>query len=213
MWVRSSLRLSHLLGAAGAAFLGARAANRNTKVVDERAKKTAEWERIDRYGHDGVFRRIPPRRTSASITFRQSKADWNSDPEQRAFIKRTLEAINAPAIQAYRGGQTTVVTPHVAPPPPPTAGRSVMSETLYVTPAQVLAAKLALELSEEAGEVPDEALKAIANAQVDAVEQSAADSEGSRGGRAYRPGRSRDAGCSLVQRDGTRASTIWSHKL
>lgn len=53
-----------------------------------------------------------------------------------------------------------------------------MSRTLYVTPAQVLAAKLALELSEEAGEVPDEALKAIANAQVEAVEQSAADSEG-----------------------------------
>jgi hypothetical protein len=32
----------------GAAFLGARVANRSTKVVDERAKKTAEWERIDR---------------------------------------------------------------------------------------------------------------------------------------------------------------------
>lgn len=48
-----------------------------------------------------------------------------------------------------------------------------MSETLYVTPAQVLAAKLALELSEEAGEAPDEAIKAIANAQVVAPEQSA----------------------------------------
>jgi hypothetical protein len=41
-----------------------------------------------------------------------------------------------------------------------------MSDTLYVTPAQVLAAKLSIELSEEDGEVPDEALKAIANAQV-----------------------------------------------
>ena len=48
-----------------------------------------------------------------------------------------------------------------------------MSDTLYVTPAQVLAAKLALELSEEAGEVPDEALKAIANAQVVAEDDSA----------------------------------------
>jgi hypothetical protein len=47
-----------------------------------------------------------------------------------------------------------------------------MSDTLYVTPAQVLAAKLAIELSEEDGEAPDEAIKAIANAQVVAREQS-----------------------------------------
>jgi hypothetical protein len=47
-----------------------------------------------------------------------------------------------------------------------------MSEALYVTSAQVIAARLALELSEEAGEAPDEALKAIANAQVVAPEQS-----------------------------------------
>jgi hypothetical protein len=52
-----------------------------------------------------------------------------------------------------------------------------MSDTLYVTPAQVLAAKLALELSEEAGEVPDEALKAIANAQVVAADDSASSEE------------------------------------
>jgi hypothetical protein len=48
-----------------------------------------------------------------------------------------------------------------------------MSDTLYVTPAQVLAAKLAIELSEEAGQAPDEALKAIANARVEAPDQSA----------------------------------------
>jgi hypothetical protein len=47
-----------------------------------------------------------------------------------------------------------------------------MGDTLYVTPAQVLAAKLELELSEEDGETPDEALKAIANAQVVARQQS-----------------------------------------
>lgn len=41
-----------------------------------------------------------------------------------------------------------------------------MNQYLHVTPSQVLAAKLALELSKEAGEVPDEALKAIANARV-----------------------------------------------
>jgi hypothetical protein len=48
-----------------------------------------------------------------------------------------------------------------------------MSDTLYVTPAQVLAAKLVLELREEAGEPLDEALQAIANAQVVVPPQSA----------------------------------------
>jgi hypothetical protein len=47
-----------------------------------------------------------------------------------------------------------------------------MSDTLYVTPAQVLAAKLALELNQEAGEPPDEALEAIANAEVIAPQES-----------------------------------------
>jgi hypothetical protein len=46
-----------------------------------------------------------------------------------------------------------------------------MGDTLYVTPAQVLAAKLELELSEEDGETPDEALKAIANADKSAPQQ------------------------------------------
>jgi hypothetical protein len=50
-----------------------------------------------------------------------------------------------------------------------------MSEALYVTPAQVLAAKLALELNKEAGEPPDEALEAIANARVVAPQQSGPD--------------------------------------
>jgi hypothetical protein len=56
-----------------------------------------------------------------------------------------------------------------------------MSDTLFVTPAQVLAAKLAVELSEEAGEVPAEALEAIANAEVVvAEEQSVASTQRSR---------------------------------
>ena len=46
-----------------------------------------------------------------------------------------------------------------------------MSDTLYVTPAQVLAAQLAVELAEEDGEEPDEALRAIANAQVQTDEE------------------------------------------
>jgi hypothetical protein len=40
------------------------------------------------------------------------------------------------------------------------------SGELHVTSAQVLMAKLAVELSEEDGEEPDEALVAIANAKV-----------------------------------------------
>jgi hypothetical protein len=48
-----------------------------------------------------------------------------------------------------------------------------MSDTVYVTPAQVLAAQLAVELSEEDGEEPDEALQAIANATVVSVAESA----------------------------------------
>jgi hypothetical protein len=47
-----------------------------------------------------------------------------------------------------------------------------MSDTLYVTPAQVLAVKLAIQLSEEDGDEPDEALRAIANAQVLAEESA-----------------------------------------
>jgi hypothetical protein len=41
-----------------------------------------------------------------------------------------------------------------------------VSEPLYVTPAQVLAAKLEVELSEEAGEESDEAIEAIADAHL-----------------------------------------------
>jgi hypothetical protein len=104
--------------AAAWAALEARAANRNTKIVNERAQKTAEWERIDRL----VTMACSTNDTEAYVglyLLQQSKADWNSDPKQRAHIRRTLEALNAPAIQAYRGGQTTVVT---SPPPSPPLG-------------------------------------------------------------------------------------------
>jgi hypothetical protein len=106
--------------AAAWAALEARAANRNTKVVDERAQKTAEWERIDRL----VTMACSTNPTESYVGLyhlEQAKADWKDDPEQRAFIKHTLEALNAPAIQAYREGQRKFVTgpPPSAPPPPP----------------------------------------------------------------------------------------------
>jgi hypothetical protein len=109
------------VGTGGAAFLGARVAGRNTKVVDARAKETAEWQRIDRM----VTMACSENPTQAYVGLyhlQQSKADWNDDPEQRAFIKRTLEALNAPAIQAYREGQRKFVTGPPPSPPPPQSG-------------------------------------------------------------------------------------------
>jgi hypothetical protein len=105
------------LGSGGAAYLGARAANRNTKVVDERAKETAEWERI-RWMVTMALSRNDDEAYLGVYLLEQSKADWNSNPEQRTFVRRVLEALNDPAIQAYREGKTTVVTnPPPSPPP------------------------------------------------------------------------------------------------
>ena len=107
------------LGTGGAAFLGARVAIRNANVVDARAKETTEWERIDRM----VTMACATNDTEAYVGLyhlQQSKADWNNNPQQRTFIRRTLEALNAPAVEAYRGGQTTVVTN--PPPSPPSPG-------------------------------------------------------------------------------------------
>jgi hypothetical protein len=106
------------LGTGGAAFLGARVAGRNTKVVDARAKETAEWQRIDRM----VGMACSTNATEQYVGLyhlQQSKADWNGNPGQRAFIRRTLEALNDPAVRAYREGKTTVVTGSPPPAPPP----------------------------------------------------------------------------------------------
>jgi hypothetical protein len=40
----------------------------------------------------------------------KSKADWFDDPDQRRFVWRICDALTAAPAQAYRGGQTTVVT-------------------------------------------------------------------------------------------------------
>lgn len=47
-----------------------------------------------------------------------------------------------------------------------------MTDVQYVTPAQVLAAQLSIELAEEAGEVPDAALRAIAQATMEAPSET-----------------------------------------
>lgn len=97
----------------GAAFLGVRTANRTTKVEDERAKDTADWERIQRL----VTMACSTNDKEAYVGLyhlQKSKDDWNDNPEQRAFIKRTCEALNASAVTAYHGGATQVTT---TPPP------------------------------------------------------------------------------------------------
>jgi hypothetical protein len=107
--------------AAGWAAFEARAANRNTKVVNERAKETAEWERIERM----ITRACSTNPTEAYVgiyQLEQSKQDWNRNAEQVRHIRRTLDALTASAVKAYRGGQTRVVTS-----PPPTVPSSPSS--------------------------------------------------------------------------------------
>jgi hypothetical protein len=93
----------------GAAYLGARSANRSTKVEDARAREAAEWERISQ-SVDLAVSSDPIKSYVGIQLLVNSKADWNSNPEQRAFIKQILEALIAPAIQAYGQGKTSVVT-------------------------------------------------------------------------------------------------------
>jgi hypothetical protein len=112
------------VASAGAAFLGAWSANRSTKVEDARAKETAEWERIERM----ITRACSTNTTEAYVGMYQlekSKQDWNSNAEQVRHIRRTLDALTASAVQAYRGGQTTVVTsPPPSVPSPPSSPSS-----------------------------------------------------------------------------------------
>lgn len=60
-----------------------------------------------------------------------------------------------------------------------------MTQTVHVTPAQVLLAQLAVDLSEGAGEEPDEVLKAIADLLVVFTREYVRHNPGSR---TYKPG-------------------------
>lgn len=71
----------------GAAFLGVIAANRNTKVVDVRAKHTAEWDHMHRL----VAMACSTNQTESYVGMdlhEKSKADWFDDPDQRRFVWR-----------------------------------------------------------------------------------------------------------------------------
>jgi hypothetical protein len=87
------------------------------RALAARTQETAEWERLNRL----VAMACSTNPTEAYVgvyQLQQSRADWNSDPELRAFVRRALEALTAPAIQAYRRGQTNVVTSPLPSPPP-----------------------------------------------------------------------------------------------
>jgi hypothetical protein len=106
------------LASGGAAFIGARAANRTTDITEARAKENAEWDRI----HRVVTMACSTNPTESYVgmdLLQKSKSDWNNNTEQRKFIRRVCDALTAAPVQAYRGGQTTVVT---SPPPRPTGG-------------------------------------------------------------------------------------------
>jgi hypothetical protein len=124
------------LGGGGAAYLGMRAANRNTDVEDrraretalvedKRAKETAEWARIHELVKMACSTTNPVESYVGVYLLQRSKDNWRGNADQRAFVKRTLDALNAPAIEAYREGQRKFVTgssPSAPPPPPPQPG-------------------------------------------------------------------------------------------
>lgn len=70
--------------AAGWAAFEARGANRNTKVANERAKETAEWERI-RWMVTMALSRNDDEAYVGVYLLEKSKDDWNSNPEQRVL--------------------------------------------------------------------------------------------------------------------------------
>ena len=97
------------LASGGAAFLGVRAANRTTDVEDKRAEDTAEWERIQRLLSMACSQENKEAYVGLSI-LTESKDDWKDKPEQTAFVRHALDALNKGAVTAYLGDQTTVVT-------------------------------------------------------------------------------------------------------
>lgn len=95
--------------AGGAAFIGAKAAKRSTDVEDKREREKAEQDRLDAFIHMACSTN-PVEAYVGLYHLQEAKAEWNENPKQRLFVKRSLEALNAPQIQAYRGGATQVQT-------------------------------------------------------------------------------------------------------
>jgi hypothetical protein len=105
----------------GAAFLGVRTANRNIKVVDERAQKTTDME-VARQMFAMALSDNAKESVAAAYVLQEMKGDFISDPALRKFVIRAATAaLKASNIQAYDGGATHVTT---TPPPGGTTGRS-----------------------------------------------------------------------------------------
>jgi hypothetical protein len=109
------------LASGGAAFLGVRTANRNTKVVDERAQKTTDME-VARQMFAMALSDNAKESVAAAYVLQEMKGDFISDPALRKFVIRAATAaLKASNIQAYDGGATHVTT---TPPPGGTAATS-----------------------------------------------------------------------------------------
>ena len=107
-----------VLGSGGAAFWGARAANRNTEVVDARAQKTTDME-VARQMFAMALSNDTKEAEAAAYVLREMKDDFIADPVLRKFVIRAVTAVTAAERQAYHGGATHVTT---TPPPGGTAG-------------------------------------------------------------------------------------------
>jgi hypothetical protein len=95
------------LGTGTAAFLRARVAVRNSNVTDARAKANSEWERLQWLATMACSENA----TEACVgvyLLQKSKADWNSNPEQVAFIKSSKSRISRSAM----GGRSSRLVTH-----------------------------------------------------------------------------------------------------
>jgi hypothetical protein len=108
------------LASAGGAFVGARAAKRNTTVVDERAQKTTDME-VARQMFAMACSDKPKESIAAAHVLKGMKDDFTSDPVLRKFVILASAAISASEIEAYHQGATNVTT---TPPPRATVGTS-----------------------------------------------------------------------------------------
>ena len=95
--------------AAAWAALEARAANRNTKVVDERAQKTTNMD-VARQMFAMACSDNDKESIPAAYVLKEMKDDFISDPVLRKFVIRAATALNASNIQAYHRGATKVTS-------------------------------------------------------------------------------------------------------
>ena len=110
--------------AAWAAFAGAHAANRNTQVLDDRARKTTDMD-VARQMFAMACSPNDKESIAAAYVLKEMKSDLMSDPVLEKFVIRAVAAIIASDTQAYRRGatpQTTTPAPGSSPQAAATVG-------------------------------------------------------------------------------------------